>query len=444
MLKYQLGAVTQMAMSNYYGRSDTEKSVMNLPFILYLKGTMDVKRLENSIKKVMNAEALHTYLTVEGSTFYANVRDNYSFVLEVEDAIGTSESEKLEYVSNFSKSKALEPLPLFNSEKNQSYFKLFRIDEEYHILLMIVHHTFLDFGAIMIAMNHIFGYYNDDNFKIPEGSEVSKFINEETAFYQTEDAKKEDEFWSKSLANVKKPTLIAESKSLNTKPINKEELIALFNRAELESIATKNRTSMFNIIMLIIHMAIAKVNGTNDTLTQYAISNRSDREYRFTLGCLTRVLNNPVTFDDDMNTFDLNKLMRKKMGDGYQNRHVAGKTILGSIPYVIANEDMKDLDVFPMFNGSPVKFDLVSSSRSLKFIIFLILPVGTDNVAIKISTDVTSYGKHSMELINAIKLAGQFLTKYPNRTFEDFMRKDITLDTLSILDSDDDIEIIEI
>ena len=105
---------------------------------------------------------------------------------------------------------------------------------------------------------------------------------------------------------------------------------------------------------------------------------------------------------------------------------------------------MKDLDVFPMFNGSPVKFDLVSSSRSLKFIIFLILPVGTDNVAIKISTDVTSYGKHSMELINAIKLAGQFLTKYPNRTFEDFMRKDITLDTLSILDSDDDIEIIEI
>ena len=71
MLKYQLGAVTQMAMSNYYGRSDTEKSVMNLPFILYLKGTMDVKMLENSIKKVMNAEALHTYLTAEGSTFYA-------------------------------------------------------------------------------------------------------------------------------------------------------------------------------------------------------------------------------------------------------------------------------------------------------------------------------------------------------------------------------------
>ena len=445
MFTYPLGSLTQMmAMSNYHAEKPEDKASMNLAFTMHLHGELDFSKLERAINRLTSEKIMHTYLSVEENQFLAHEKEFIPFKLETEKIEGASEEEKVGKVKAIAEKKALEPLPLFEENKQQFYFRLYELSENYHILLMIVHHTFLDFGAVMIAISHIFAYYNDENYRYEESSEFSEFMKEELDFMASEDAKAEDAFWANEIADVKQPPLTPEPLQENETPLEEKDVMTAFSRKELDAIATRERTSTFNLLMLLIHMAIAKVNDCNDTFLQYAISNRSEANYRFTLGCLTRVLFNRINFDDDMNTSELNKLLRKKVGAGYQNRHVAGKTPFGAASYIAVNEDMGDLNVFPVFNGKPVQLDFVDLPRELNFVAVLILPLNAEMIGVGVLTDMLQYGKHAKKLIDALNLAYQFIVKYPEKPFSDFMRQDITLETLHLLDDDDSVEMIEI
>ncbi len=432
MFTYSLGSLTQMmAMTNYYPENPEEKASMNLAFTIHLQGKLDIPKLERAIDKLTKEKIMHTYLSVEGNQFLAHEKEYVPFKLETEKAEGSSEEEKKATVKAIAEKKALEPLPIFDADKNQFYFRLYELSEEYHILLMIVHHTFLDFGAVMIAIGHIFSYYNDENYIYEKSDEFSSFMKEELDFMASDGAKAEEKFWAEETANVIQPALVPNMLTENDAPLEEKDVMAAFSRKDLDAIAVRERTSTFNLLMLLVHMAIAKVNDCNDTFLQYAISNRSEVNYRFTLGCLTRVLFNRINFDDDMNVSELNKILRKKVGAGYQNRHVAGKTPFGAASYIAVNEDMGDLNVFPSFNGKPLQFDFVDLPRELNFIAFLMLPLDADTIGVGALTDMLKYGKHAKQLIDALNLAQQFITKYPDKTSGDFMRKDITLELLS-------------
>jgi len=404
---------------------------MNIPFVMHLKGEFDKQKLEDALQKVLSTKIMNTYFSVEGDKFYANEKEYQRYKLEDEDVPGNTLEEKLQYVAKIAKELTVQPLGLFDKEKRQYFFKVYNLQDDYHILYMSVHHAFLDFGSIMIALKSIYSVYNGGDVLFKGSSEFSKFMKEEIEFSGTEAATHEDEYWKKELAGAK-PIDLSKLPTTTKKDINPDDLMVIFEKDELRKLASKYKTSVFNVMMLIIHMGIAKANDQNDTMSQYAISNRSDAEYRYTLGCITRMLTNRVQFDDDMTIIELNRLMRKKIGDGYQNRHVAGKTQLGAIPYVIANEDLDDLDVMPLFNGQPVQMDYVHIARTMDFLSVLIIPIGLDKLSIGIVTDVSRFGEHAFKFLDGAMLAYNFISKYPDKTFGDFMRKDITKDTLNI------------
>ncbi len=445
MKKYRIGAITEsMAATNFYSQTPKDKAMMNLPFALHLRGEMDVKRMENSIAKVIQQSMFHTYLSFEDGKFFMLDKDAAPFSLESETVEGASEEEKVAKVTKIIEKLALIPLPLFEKDKDQYFFRLYEISETYHILCMIVHHTFLDFGSVMTAVNEIFAAYRDADYKLPASEDYSKFSQDELDFWNTEEGAKEDSYWNKQLEGFKSFSLTTETLAEGEEEISENQCVAVIDRADLDKMAKENRTSVANIAMLIIHMALAKTDDRNDTLVQYAISNRSDMEYRYSLGCLTRILCNRVAFDDSMMVTDLHKLMRKKIGEGYQNRRVAGKTPLGSVPYVVANEDMGDIQDTPMFGGNPVQLDFVDLPRKLNFIGMLIIPLGPDKIGIGLLTDMKAYGKHALAITKNILLAEQVLKKYPDKTFGDYMRSDITLETVDKLADADGAEFIEI
>ena len=445
MKTYTLGSLTgMMAMSNLLSQTPDDKAAMNLAFTLHLHGELDIPKLERAIGKLLAEPIMNTYLSAEGMEITAHEKEFVPFSLPIEQAEGTSVEEKVEYVKAAAEKRALEPLPLTDADARQSVFCLYEIAADYHILLMIVHHTFLDFGAVMIAISHIFAAYNDENYKYPDCRPFSDFMKEELDFMASDHAKAEDEYWAAETADIRQPSLVPDVFEEGESILTEQDVMTAFSRSELDAIASKERTSTFNLMMLLIHMGIAKVNDCNDTILQYAISNRSEKDYRFTLGCMTRVLFNRMDFDDNMNGTELNKLLRKKIGAGYQNRHVAGKTPFGAVSYLAVNEDMADLNSFPMFNGKPVPFDFVDMPRELDFVAVLIMPLGEDMIGAGVLTDMKRYSKHAKKLIDAIKLAKEFIVKYPQRTFSDFMRQDITRETLQLLDDPDSVEIIEL
>jgi len=445
MKNYPLGSLTgMMAMSNLFAPTQEDKASMNLAFTMHLRGELDKAKLECAINRLVSEPIMNTYLTAEGMDITANEKEYIPFVLPVEQVSGETTEEKVAFVRTTAEKRALEPLPLTDAGARQYVFHLYEIAEDYSILLMIVHHTFLDFGAVMVAVSHIFSAYNDEGYEYPACRPFSDFMKEELSFLASEHARAEDDFWAAETAGCRQPALAPDAPAEGGPVLTEQDVITAFPRAELDAIAARERTSTFNLMMLLIHMGIAKVNDCNDTMLQYAISNRSETDYRFTLGCMTRVLFNRIDFDDNMNSTELNKLLRKKIGAGYQNRHVAGRTPFGAASYLAVNEDMADLNAFPMFNGSPVPFDFVDMPRELDFVAVLVMPLGTDMLGAGVLTDMTKYGRHAKKLIDAITLAKEFIVRYPQRPFSDFMRQDITSETLSLLDDPDSVEIIEL
>ena len=444
MNTYDIGSLTaMMAMSNISAEKKEDKAAMNLAFTLRLQGEIDVSKLERAISRLVSEDIMNTYLTMSENGIKAHEKEYSGFSLSCESVQGESLQEKIKKVKELTEAAALEPLPLEDPEKKQYCFKLYELDKDYHVLFMMVHHAFLDFGAVMIAIAHIFSYYNDEKYEYPFSLPFKDFMKDELEYMQTEDAKEEEAYWEKETADLKQPVLTPEAPD-DGEDITEQDLISIFSKKELEAIAAKERTSSFNLLTLMIHMAIAKVNDCNDTMLQYAISNRSEPDHRFTLGCLTRVLFNRIEFEPDMTSSEMNKLMRKKLGAGYQNRHVAGKSNIGEVSYIAVNEDMNDLNLLPLFNGKPVQPEFVDLPRELNFIATLILPLGGDELGVGVLTDMTKYARHSKELIKAITLAKRFITEYPDRPFSDFMRSDITLDTLDCLCDEDYVEIIEL
>ncbi len=444
MKKYPLGSLTgMMAMSNLCATTVEDKASMNLGFTMDLRGEIDVKKLERAIGRLVSEKIMNTYLVMEGMNITAVEKDSCSFELDIEPVKGNDIQEKKTEIKRDTEKLAQIPLTLNDEKKSPYIFKLYKISDEYHVLFMLVHHTFLDFGAVMIAISHIFEYYKDEQYKYPKSKDYSEFMSEELGFLSSSAAKLEDEYWANETKDIRQPKLEEDVHYENDEPVKETDLMAVFNRKELNDIATREKTSLFNFTMLLIHMAIAKVNDCNDTVLQYAISNRSDADYRFTLGCLTRVLFNRIEFEDYMKPSELNKFMRKKLGAGYQNRHVAGKTPFGAASYLAVNEDMGDLDTFPTFNGNPVNVEIVDLPRKLDFIAALVMPLDEDNIVIGVLTDVEKYGKQAKQLVEAIKLAKRFLVEYPQKTFYDFMRQDISMETLDLLANEDTVEIVE-
>ena len=69
---------------------------------------------------------------------------------------------------------------------------------------------------------------------------------------------------------------------------------------------------------------------------------------------------------------------------------------------------------------------------------------GPDKIGVGLLTDMKAYGKHALAITKNILLAEQVLKKYPDKTFGDYMRSDITLETVDKLADADGAEFIEI
>ena len=415
--KYRLQSVPEMmALGAYFGEG-ADKYSMNLPFSIELKGELDIELLEFSINKVIEEyDILHSSLEFDEGRVVVAVASDYHFELSCEDIKGNSQEEKLQYLRKYLQEKSATDMELFNATKAPFDIELFKISEDYHILYLMIHHSICDFGSVVMLFSAIFDRYNQQSTATSTKT-YEDFLLEEISIVGTDLEKEEDEYWENELKGITLDVLSENSEQ--TKETTGDNFGYIINESQIDEVSRKNRTSSFNTAMLIIQMAIAKVNHHKNSFVQYAIANRSEEKYRQTIGCITRIISNTMIFEDDDTVLTLSQKMRRKIGNGYINRHVAYKVQFGSVPYVIASEDMESLGKFPTFNGQPLQFDFIDIERRMDIIAFLILPVPND-MAIQLLGDCERYSEHMEQLLAAIKEASEFILSNSPKTFLEY------------------------
>ena len=443
---YQFSFLPSMLLK--YGKLKTRKTGgggLNQPLALFLDGGVEVDKLIRCVQRIVDEEeALHSYVIEKDDKFFIKVKDNYKFHLNQIKVQGDTREQRQENAMALASKDAAKFIDIFSEEGSVFDLTLYEIDEDLHLILLIGNHVYFDTSTLMVMLWNIFKYYEDEDY-VREFSEPYKnFMLEEMEFFKSDKAVEQIAYWEKEFEDYEPLRFDLDEK----RKVEMSSIVAKFSLDEerLNKVAKENKTSIFNTMMLIFHMAIARIHKTNDTLTQYAISNRANTKYSNTIGYIARTIDNRFKFEDEDTITQLHRKMRKKMGEGFKNYQVCQATF-GQVAHVIAYEQMGTSAPDLVFNGKKTRIIPIDVTReSFDFICIMIMEGHGKEMEIYMESDTQFVSRdYLIQMREASLLAEKFLVEHPDRTFSDYMRSDLTLENIDMYDFDDnDVDFISI
>ncbi|HEX8128534.1 MAG TPA: amino acid adenylation domain-containing protein, partial [Pyrinomonadaceae bacterium] len=130
----------------------------NIPAAIRLRGKLDVRALEESFNEVLRRhEVLRTSFATVGGQPVQRIAHGLRLELPVEDVRGAVDTEREAFVESVAAEEAgrafnLEDAPLLR-------FRLLRLDEDEHILLLVMHHIISDGWSIGILIREVGALY---------------------------------------------------------------------------------------------------------------------------------------------------------------------------------------------------------------------------------------------------------------------------------------------
>lgn len=394
--------------------------IVNVGIGLKLRGDLDVSKMERSIQRLIdNTDSMRGIIVNRGEEYFIKIRKYYKdFKLEVLEVEGNSDLEREQNAMQVIQGSMDRAIDVFNNIPID--IKLYRINEQYHYMLFKVHHCFTDAVSVLLSVETMLKLYDNESYEFSTLREpFQNLLQEDYEYMMSENAKKSIQYWQEEFEGYSpKPPQI----DYNRQCIKSGDLPPIqLNLENITSIATLNRTSDFNVIMLILHLALAKTNNSNDIGTTYLISNRMNgSKYQDTIGSIARIIDTRYIFEENEKISSMHKKIRSKISKGLNNCRVAG----GRTPYLITYLNIVNEVNLPKFNGLPVETFLVKSKREDCGILCFAIIKSNDFIEIGFETDTRLF---SLEYLNDIKknciLAEQFLNNQAESTFKEYMCK---------------------
>jgi bacitracin synthase 1 len=134
---------------------DPNSTNYNMPAAYIMKGNLDLGRLQDSLSELINRhEVFRTSFHIVNGDILQQVHDHVDVEVCVEESKETMEQIIKEFVKPFS----LNTLPLFR-------FKLLKVKQEEHVLLMDMHHIIFDGVSIGIFVRELNALYNGNSLQ---------------------------------------------------------------------------------------------------------------------------------------------------------------------------------------------------------------------------------------------------------------------------------------
>ncbi|MEK3854009.1 amino acid adenylation domain-containing protein [Cytobacillus sp. FSL H8-0458] len=164
------------------GRNST---TYNLPFVLKIRGPLNVKEFENTFRKLINRhEGLRTAFVIQNGEPVQKILKDAEFKINISFWDELSLTNK---VSQFIKPFNLEEAPLLRVE-------IIRIDPEEHIMLFDMHHIISDGISIEILMKELADYYNGNPLP-PLKIQYKDYSEWQKELYTNGNIKKQEGYW---------------------------------------------------------------------------------------------------------------------------------------------------------------------------------------------------------------------------------------------------------
>lgn len=390
---------------------------INLPFVMRSDSGLDEKKFEAAINRVIREnDALRAVAYMdekgEGASFFSGVFNTgkdftsgckvrflkeYTYRLEPVEVDGEYEECRSKVLSMINAS-IRKRMDIENDVPFRIDVYKSSSDSSKYWLAFYVNHYVCDPSTLAMMIKAIFGYYfNEDMQQVfGAGSSFMEYLEEISDESADSRSRELAEFWEKEYEGYQ-PVVLSRRETKDLTGLPKE---IVFSRDILASLAEKNSTSIFNVVLFLYHMAYRIIFGTNDSSVAFAVNGRKEKQYVTTLGCFIQVVNSRLVAGDSESVADVIKRLRKTVSAASSK---SSPVMEYKSPFIISYQEVKDLGTDKM----PFEPEVVDTSYLAAPGIAFTISEGSDHVIGGAVIDANYYSGKNVKAIADLVLALQ-------------------------------------
>ena len=275
-------------------------SMHNIVSKIHIGSNLDIHLLERAINLIIKKnDSLRLKFCEEEGKLYQYVEE-YKFISIplLDFTIYNDNAEKK--LEEFCMNEAMKTL----YRQNELLFKFFiyKINDEKMGICFFIHHLILDGMSCNILLKQLSNIYQQlcNNEIIDSNIENSymDFISDEKEYLNSEEFKKNKQFWNEKFSNLNKNSLYINPKSIKSEtksfPLNNDMC------EKLKNFLNKHNISLNKFFISISSIYMSRISDDSDITLAVACFNRSNERQRNTLGMFTGTMPLRINIEDNI------------------------------------------------------------------------------------------------------------------------------------------------
>ncbi|MBC1194194.1 amino acid adenylation domain-containing protein [Microcystis aeruginosa BLCCF158] len=351
----------------FLAQFDQENSPYHVPIFWQIKGSLNLKALEQAITEIINRhEILRTTFSVVNESPVQVINPPYQLSIPVINLEGETENIKLEKVRQLATEELQTSFDLSTSPLLR--VKLLKINPQFHILLLVIHHIIFDGWSVDLFRQELSTLYSSFSLNKPASLpklalQYADFAHWQRQWLQGEILETQLNYWRQQLKNappllefpVDKPRPSVQTYEGSSQSIH----LNLTLTQQLKGLSQTSGTTLFMTLLTAFTVLLYRYSGQEDIVIGTAIANRNRQELEPLMGffvntlALRTNLQGHLTFsellqqvkDRTLASYDHQDLPFEKLIDELQIERSLSNHPLFQVFFTLQNESQETLEL---------------------------------------------------------------------------------------------------
>ncbi|MBG1264989.1 non-ribosomal peptide synthetase [Nostoc sp. WHI] len=272
--------------------------VYNVPFFWEISGFLNIAALEQAIKEIVQRhEVLRTSFCVVDESPIQVIHAHPQLTMQVLDWQQLTEENQLSKATQLATEELQQPFNLLNSPLLR--VKLLQLNNQSHLLLLVIHHIVCDGWSMDIFRRELFSLYTafcaGEPSPLPELSlQYADFAHWQRQWLQGKVLQTQLNYWQKQLAEI---SPLLELPTDRPRPSTqtyrgRSEFLELNHdlTKKLKRLSQESGTTLFMTLLAAFTLLLSRYSGQEDIVVGSAIANRNRREIEPLIGFFVNTL----------------------------------------------------------------------------------------------------------------------------------------------------------
>lgn len=318
-------------------RTDFEKEnpFYNAAFKIEFKEKVEHEKIKAAIFQLWDAQDIFSfkYIEIDGVPYQYYDKDSRPIIEEI-DVSGIAEDEVEGVLQKREKEFCLSNFNLF--EENPIKFRLIRVNNDYEVLFISVHHIISDGWSDGIICKMIIDGYSGQK---PEKSsyQYSKYIIHESTPRMQEKMKNNITYWKEMLTNSEHfldlPTVYDRFAAKEKRSAMTVFTLDAETTNKIKSIVKETQSNLHAVLLGLFTAVLSRYSNKSSMNIGTTLANRDDLRYVNLVGDFASVVIMPITCDEKVSVIDTMETVKNIMFDSMDHSNVILSNIIENVPF---------------------------------------------------------------------------------------------------------------